>query len=351
MNKTAQIDLAKLLSNQPKQAVNPQMDLSKMIAQQNSGFRNINVQNSYTQAQNYLDEQNQNAVKPLVYNKKSCPDINSMSQEQLINFHSESQLQKELCENAADIALKEYYSKLTGKSEIYNLPNGVSIVDSVFNPKTNFKAVAYHVGDKIVICYAGTDVKSVQDLKADVNLALGANTKQLDNAREFFERNQSNFLGVPIETAGQSEGATEAIYVALLKDVPARTFNAYGLNEQVIQQVLQNKGTSYLNPDLVINYRNPIDIVSSHRQLPGQTFIFNKEYDFLDKLSPVQRVNAHRFEGMGEPLNSVFLNEYKKQNPKFKEHILNVDYRLDTYRRQLEKEYDEFIRNLLNGYS
>lgn len=109
---------------------------------------------------------------------------------------------------------------------------------------------------------------------------------------------------------GHSEGGNEATVVGIKNGLKTVTFNAYGV------------GKKYINPnknynDLVTNYRDAHDPVSKLRENVGTTYITpNLQNEFMSK-TPFGSVQAHRIDNMGDCMQSVPVDDYKKSHPFF----------------------------------
>lgn len=144
---------------------------------------------------------------------------------------------------------------------------------------------------------------------------------------------------------GHSEGGNEATVVGIKNGLKTVTFNAYGV------------GKKYINPnknynDLVTNYRDAHDPVSKLRENVGTTYITpNLQNEFMSK-TPFGSVQAHRIDNMGDCMQSVPVDDYKKSHPFFinkisdanisRQDIANMDS--DLF-KVYEKEIDNRMAN------
>jgi hypothetical protein len=120
-----------------------------------------------------------------------------------------------------------------GRSESNRIdPAGVaevlpeSMIDdrSILNGGTGFEARAYRVDGRIVIAFAGTETAQVEDIRADVLLAVGKIEGQLKKAAEFYTQIKQRY-GSDIVFTGHSLGGGLAALMAGFFDKPAVTFD------------------------------------------------------------------------------------------------------------------------------
>lgn len=143
--------------------------------------------------------------------------------------------------------------------ELGNKPSGV------YESLNSFAAVAYGRYDtnnnlqEIVIAYRGTD--SILDwTPSNIEILCNLTPSQKDKAIEFYDKVAANYEGIDITITGHSLGGALAQYVASLKQEPAVTFNAPGVN-------VPTGGTS----ENIINYVNMNDPIGSYREHIGET--------------------------------------------------------------------------------
>ena len=217
--------------------------------------------------------------------------------------------------------------------------NGWTKVDGEYNRRSNFKGVLYEKDGQYALCFVGTDRFSAKDWGANAKMALTGDSEQIRQARDFTEQMQKEY-GLNSENTqsiGHSEGGTEATVVGIQYGLQTTTFNAYGV------------GKNYNN---INNYRDPHDPVSKLRENVGTTYITpNLQNEFMAK-SPFGFIPAHAIDNMGDCMQSVPVDEYKKSHPFFinkisdanisRQDIANMDP--DLF-KVYEKEIDNRMAN------
>ena len=135
----------------------------------------------------------------------------------------------------------------------------------VYETLNSFAAVAYGRYDtnnklqEIVIAYRGTD--SILDwTPSNLQILLTLTPSQKNKAIEFYDKVAENYEGIDITITGHSLGGALAQYVASLKQEPAITFEAPGID-------IPSGGTI----ENIINYVNMNDPVGSYREHIGET--------------------------------------------------------------------------------
>lgn len=226
-----------------------------------------------------------------------------MPTNQIKTNHAQANDYRDLCNAAGDV--------LKGKQ--VNLPEGYKVLATEINRKNNFRAVAYKNGDEIILCYLGTDAKSIKDHAANLKMAVtGKPTSQMINAKNFYDRIEKENLGAIFKALGHSEGGSEALFVGLSNKIQTITFNAYGLHKNLLKNFDKD-----IAEELVTNYRDPDDPISKLRDLPGKTFIVDAGRRFFEKINPFGMVSAHRISNFGDCNNSQPLEEYKEKHKNF----------------------------------
>lgn len=189
--------------------------------------------------------------------------------------------------------------------------NGWTKVDGEYDRRSNFKGVLYEKDGQYALCFVGTDRFSAKDWGANAKMALTGDSKQIKLAQKFAEnmRDKHGLNSGNTESIGHSEGGTEATVVGIQYGLQTTTFNAYGVGKKYIEP-----GKNYNN---INNYRDPHDPVSKLRENVGTTYITpNLQNEFMAK-SPFGFIPAHAIDNMGDCMQSVPVDEYKKSHPFF----------------------------------
>ena len=157
---------------------------------------------------------------------------------------------------------QEYGQNVSSWKVLKDLGNNAS---GVYETLNSFAAVAYGRYDtnnklqEIVIAYRGTD--SILDwTPSNLQILLTLTPSQKNKAIEFYDKVAENYEGIDITITGHSLGGALAQYVASLKQEPAITFEAPGID-------IPSGGTS----ENIINYVNMNDPVGSYREHIGET--------------------------------------------------------------------------------
>ena len=164
--------------------------------------------------------------------------------------------------------------------EVLSVPGNTEIGTS--EDWNGFAAVAYGRYDvnrnlqEIVIAYRGTD--NVADwTPSNLQILLTFTPFQKNKAIEFYNKVVEEYQGIDITITGHSLGGALAQYVASLKQEPAVTFNAPGID-------IPSGGTS----ENIINYVNMNDPVGSYRAHIGET-----RYYLPDGMYAASKINLN----------------------------------------------------------
>lgn len=245
---------------------------------------------------------------------------------------------KELCLNAGHV------------SKGANV-GGWTVIKTEINTQNNFRATAYSKNGKIVICYEGTDAKSIKDHGANLKMGLGMDSAQMKSALGFYDEIKNDYSGAQIDVAGHSEGGSEAMYVALSTGANAYTYNPYGLSDGLIKDAKGNNKTA--REAKILNFRDPNDPISKMRKLIGYTFIVpSTAGNWIMSKTPLGWLRAHRLDNMGDIRKSVPVDIYKLLDDTFLDtvnemHITDqniIDMPTDIF-SLFESEIDERLRN------
>ncbi len=210
----------------------------------------------------------------------------------------------ELCKNFEEAYDNKNFTK-----------KGYYVLEGNSAPKTfgsNFKAVAFYNADEVVIAFAGTDIKSPNDLYTDIQMGLHLTPPQFTQAKKFVDdlMRDYNISAEKITVIGHSEGGSEAIYVksAIPGIKAAYTFNPF-------VPVIKNADPQNMNN--IYNFRSPADPISKMGSTIGQDFIVECEYSEIRK-GPLNRLDQHRLKGFGDCEDAVTPAVYKQKDHKFK---------------------------------
>lgn len=217
--------------------------------------------------------------------------------------HKTAEEYRQLCLNA-------------GKVEVGKNIGGWIAIDNTVDKETNFRATTYQKDGKFVICYEGTNPKSIKDQGANLKMATGGPSKQMEKALKYYTDLKDKYPNSTIDVAGHSEGGSEAAYVALAKGVKAYTYNAYGLSEKSINKAKEEAGSLY-NENNITNYRDANDPISKLRKLTGETYIIENAQNWLMSKTPLGWLPSHRLDNMGSCLEALPIELYQIFNPYF----------------------------------
>lgn len=231
--------------------------------------------------------------------------------ESTLQIHAHANDYRDLCNLAGDVL----------KHRPVKLPKGYEVLDTK-RDKFHFKSVVYKNNDEIVICYLGTEKFSIKDHSTNLKMYLsGKPTKQMELALNLCEEIMKNNPSSKVRVIGHSEGGSEALYVGLSKNLPTVTFNAYGLNPKLVEN-LNNDNID----KLVVNYRDPNDPVSKLRTPQGKSYIVDSPHKYLtEKINPFGNLSAHKISNFGDCNNAIPLEKYKNENKSFIDKIGDVE--------------------------
>ena len=244
---------------------------------------------------------------------------------------------KNLCSQASSMSLMNQRNKVAY--------DGWRVKDNYYDPKSNFRGVLYEKDGQYALAFAGTDIKSYQDWKANASMVLTGDSKQIQQARKFASDMKDKYGLTPENTVslGHSEGGNEATHVGIENKLPTFTYNAFGVRKK-------DYPDNY--DDLVTNYRDPHDPVSKLKKNVGKTFITPNIQTWIKSHTPFGSIQAHRIDNMGDTELSVPIEDYKKKNPMFLDAITDAEItREDIARmepdlfRLYESEIDERMKN------
>ena len=230
-----------------------------------------------------------------------------------MNKHAMANEYKILCSEANKMSRPESKGKITS--------NGWKVVDNEYDRGSNFKGVLYEKDGQYALCFVGTDRFSAKDWGANAKMAFTGESRQIELAQEFTENMLDKPYGLNSENTvsiGHSEGGTEATVVGIQYGLKTTTFNAYGAGGDYV-----DKNKNYDN--LVTNYRDPHDPISKLRANVGTTYITPGTQNRFMSTTPFGSIQAHGIDNMGDCMQSVTVDEYKKSHPLFINKISDAD--------------------------
>lgn len=282
--------------------------------------------------------QNYSPLNLSTHTQKNIP----MPKPQKISFEhiqATAQEYKELCLNAGHV------------NKGANV-GGWTVIKTEINTKNNFRATAYSKNGKIVICYEGTDAKSIKDHGANLKMGLGIKTGQMESALKFYNDIKDNNTYSQIDVAGHSEGGSEAMYVALSTGANAYTYNPYGLSDGLIKDAKSKNNT--MREANITNFRDPNDPISKMRKLIGNTFIVPSSSDnWIMSKTPLGWFRAHRLDNMGDITKSVPVDIYKLIDDTFLDNVDEMhitDQNIIDMSSEIFSLYENEINERLRNY-
>lgn len=218
-------------------------------------------------------------------------------------IHKKAEIYKNLCIFAEDAM------KFNNESKIFG--NWIK-KESFKERKTNFKGILYSDGNEYVICYIGTDKKSLKDHIENIIMGIFGKNMQMRIANYFYKqcKEKYGFYNDTLTLIGHSEGGTEATYVGIMNKIKVVTFNAFG-----ISQKLYEKDKDYSS--LVTNYRDECDLISKLKGNIGKTYIVpsNVNQCFIKRI--LGSVKSHKILNFGDCEKAVKLEDYILTHPFF----------------------------------
>lgn len=192
--------------------------------------------------------------------------------------------------------------------------------ESFHEQKTNFKGILYFNGQEYVICYIGTDDKSIKDHIENIVMGIFGKNMQMRIANYFYKKckEKFKFYNDSLTLIGHSEGGTEATYVGIINKIKTFTFNPFGISKKLLE-----KDKDY--SDLVFNYRDESDFVSKLKENIGTTYIVPSTVNQCILKRIFGSLKSHKILNFGDCEKAVLLEEYKATHPLFIDsyHILS----------------------------
>ena len=103
-----------------------------------------------------------------------------------------------------------------------------------------------------------------------------------------------------LNVIGHSEGGTEATYVGVRFGLKTITFNAFGIDKDLIPNTIDYD-------KLVINFRAPNDPISKIKPNIGRTYLVPRLDKAILSKTPIGWVKAHKIANMGDCRKSVLV--------------------------------------------
>ncbi len=217
--------------------------------------------------------------------------------------HKKAENYKNLCIFAYDALKFENGAKIFGKWKK---------LESFHETKTNFKGILYTNGSEYVICYLGTDRKSLKDHIGNLVMGIFGKNLQMRIANYFYKKckEKFDFYNENLTLIGHSEGATEATFTGIKNNLKVVTFNAFGINPK-----LYDPKKDYSN--LITNYRDESDLVSKLRENPGKTYIVPSIVSQNILKKHFGSIKSHKIANLGNCESAIPLEEYITNHPLF----------------------------------
>lgn len=234
-------------------------------------------------------------------------------------MHKKAEIYRQLC-IITDSIVQGRNVAIPYGYEILTMFDGEKQTNSlkIHDKQSNFKAVAYVKGNEIVICFVGTDPRSIKDHGANLKMGTGEPSEQMKKALEFARKIADKLRNqYIIETAGHSEGGSEAIYAGLMLGLQTYTYNAFPLPPRILNNI-KSKGGSSDYKKYIVNYRDPHDPISKlFNTHVGRTYITQSTQGKFMRTTPFGSKAAHGIVNMGSCETAIPIEEFKKANPWF----------------------------------
>lgn len=217
--------------------------------------------------------------------------------------HKKANTYKNLCIFAEDAIKFKNETKIFGKW---------LKKESFHDLKTNFKGVLYSNDSEYVICYIGTDEKSIKDHVENLIMGIFGKNMQMRIADYFYKKckEKFGFYNDQLTLIGHSEGGTEATYVGVINKIKTVTFNPFGLSSK-----LYEKNSDYSK--LITNYRDESDLVSKLKGNIGRTFIVPSIVRQCLIKRILGSIKSHKISNFGDCEKAIPIEEYINLHPFF----------------------------------
>ncbi len=179
--------------------------------------------------------------------------------------------------------------------------NSYKFLEYKHDKKSNFKGLLFSKSGNYVICFVGTNFFSIKDHCANFKMATCGVSRQMRCAVIFtkYMLKKYKLKKTCLNVIGHSEGGTEATYVGMRFHLKTVTFNAFGIDKDLVADAFDSDG-------LIINFRDPHDPISKIKPNIGITYIVPKLNQKLPK-TPLGWVKAHKIANMGDCRKSVLV--------------------------------------------
>lgn len=269
-------------------------------------------------------------------------------------MHTKAEIYRQLCILTDSIAQGREV-KIPNGYQVKTMFDGENQTNAkIHDKKSNFKAVAYTKDNEIVICFVGTDPRSIKDHGANLKMGIGKPSRQMDKALAFAQRLKEKFGNqYIIETAGHSEGGSEAIYVGLMLGLKTYTYNAFPLPPKILNYI-KSRGGSTDYKKYIVNYRDAHDPISKlFTPHVGRTYITQSTQSKFMRTTPLGSKAAHGIVNMGSCETAMPIEEFKKANPWFVDTVgfseFTQKYIPDIYNAGLMDIYTPYIQEYINS--
>ena len=217
--------------------------------------------------------------------------------------HEKANIYKNLCIFAPDAMTYAKDTKIFGKW---------LKKESFHDTKTNFKGILYSDGNEYVICYLGTDSKSVKDHLENLIIGILGKNMQMRIADYFYKKckEKYGFYNDTLTLTGHSEGGTEATYTGIKNKIKTITFNPFGISRKLLVEDMNYD-------DIITNYRDEADLVSKLKENTGKTYIVPSIINQCKIKQFFGSLKSHKISNFGDCEKAVPLEDYKKSHPLF----------------------------------
>ena len=188
-----------------------------------------------------------------------------------------------------------------------NLPNGWHQIGKTdINEETGFVGKVFRNNEgEIVISFSGTDLTAkgrTDDLRNDLNMAIGNEPPQLENAKALYAKIRKQYSRAKITLIGESLGGSLAALAGAKTGENTVTFAAYGVGD-----LLPENKNGYPNITNIGDTRDPVFMSNINNQL-GKTYVIPyKSKIYIPVMGRI--LTNHGIDHMGSLLD---IQEYKK---------------------------------------
>lgn len=231
---------------------------------------------------------------------------------------------------------------VAGKDTNYK---GYTVIATPYDKDTNFKGVFLQKGNEYVLYCFGTNFLNYKDHKPIAAMLANKTPRQFEKAEEFLRKMMQvhGILPFQIIVIGNSEGGSEAIYLKAIFNVrEVYTFNGYIPN-------LDNYNMENLQSG-IYNFRTIGDVVSKFGASVGQDFIVGLKPGTKLPLGKASIKTWHQIITMGDCMQAVTVEEYKRNNPHFRHKFRKgklMSYEIEAMPTELYPLFDADVKDRL----